>query len=269
LLGTYLPVALFVQLLGYAMSAVVLGVLDRPSFYPGVVGYAAVAVYALAIGLALRRGNGTAGRRIAAFLLVAAGAYAVIAAGRGGYAGALGVAAMARQRRFHYVGTAALAIGFCVALAQLAPRSSAWRSAASVILLLWAVSTAAVPRLFGARIAHFDSARRETTRVLRQVRTLARSAPPESDVFIENQTFVSVGPLLTGSRDKFPGVAAVFTIYHPTDLIAGRRVRFVDDPAVLEAVRADRRTGALLVAPDAVQGELHRLPQFGVPQNLR
>ena len=253
-------VLLFAQLIGYGISAVVLGVLHRPLFYPSPAGYAVAATYAALLVAVLVRGDAVLRRRILACLALCAGAYGIIAAGRGMFMAA-GPGWMAQMTRFHYVGTAALAIATCLALAQIA---AWWRwsaRAGTALLLLWAGLTVLGQQLLGLPIRHFDAARWETTWTLEQIRTAARSAPPAADVYIANQVFKSVGLRMIARSDAFPGWAALYSIYFPDDVLDGRRIRFVEqDPNVIEAARGDRRTAALLVAPSDAPAEVYHPP---------
>jgi len=189
-------------------------------------------------------------RRIGACLTICAAAYAIIALGRGMFSSAGGVALWAQMARFHYVPTAALVIAMCLALARLAQWVRLPGPAGTSLVLAWAVLTLAAQQLLGTPIDHFAAARKETNWVLNSVRRAALSAPPDSTVYVENKTFRSVGLALAGSRAAFPGWAALYTIYFPTDVIDGRTIRFVErDPDAIAAARGDRRTATLLVAP--------------------
>jgi len=194
-----------------------------------------------------------------AALAVCAGAYGIIAAGRGLFMAA-GPTWMAQMTRFHYVASAGLVIAACLALAQLAAWGSSAR-AGTALLLVWAGFTVLAQQWFGLPIHHFDAARWETNWALDQIRTAARAAPPAADVYIENQVFKSVGLRILARPDAFPGWAALYSIYFPDDFVDGRRIRFVErDPNVIEAVRDDRRTGALLVAQSDAPADIYRPP---------
>jgi hypothetical protein len=51
--------------------------------------------------------------------------------------------------------------------------------------------------------------------------------------------------------ERFPGIAALFVVTHPTDTVRGKRVRFVEARTeVLEAIRAkpNRRIASLILS---------------------
>jgi hypothetical protein len=253
-------VELFAQLIGYGISAVVLGVLHRPLFYPSPAGYAVAAAGAAVLLAVLARGDSTLRRRILACLALCAGAYGIIAAGRGMFM-ASGSGWMAQMTRFHYVASAALVVAACLALAQMATWWRWSRRAGTTLLLVWAGLSVLAQQWLGVPIRHFDAARWETTWALEQIRTAARAAAPAADVYIENQVFKSVGLRILARPGAFPGWAALYSIYFPDDLVDGRRIYFVEpDPNVIEAARDDRRTGALLVAPSDASADVYRPP---------
>jgi hypothetical protein len=86
-----------------------------------------------------------------------------------------------------------------------------------------------------------------TAGVLAEVRAAVAAAPPGATVEIPNREFGAVGVINVGYRDRFPGTAAVFAIFHPDDVVDGRRVVFTSsDPLVLKGRLAGRRSPALL-----------------------
>ena len=77
------------------------------------------------------------------------------------------------------------------------------------------------------------------------------------------------------AANVFPGWAAVFAIYFPSDVIAGRRIHFVeDDPVAAEIALEGRRTATLIVsskdAPSEVYGsDEHPLSFLSRPLHVR
>ncbi len=83
---------------------------------------------------------------------------------------------------------------------------------------------------------------------------LIRATPPGQDVYITNQMFHGVGPMMMRNPRMFPGWAAAFTIFFPSNVVEGRRVFFTEsDPEVVEAMRNGKRTATLIVAKQPSQ----------------
>jgi hypothetical protein len=149
--------------------------------------------------------------------------------------------------RFHYGAGAVLAAAIAVAAAAWADRWPAPRrlqqalTAAAIAAVCW--MALGVPRT----INHFDGDRAATAKVLADIAAAIAAAPPGATVAIPNRDFGSVGYINVGYRDRFPGTAAVFAIFHPDDVVDGRRVVFTSsDPLVLQGRRSGRRSPHLL-----------------------
>src|SRR5262249_55619745 len=100
------------------------------------------------------------------------------------------------------------------------------------------------------RIDHHDIARREATIVVETMQAMI-DGTSASDVYIRNDLFRSVGPMLVGYQPGFPGWAAIFTVYFPENVVDGKRVYFVtDEPDVVREANNGKRTRGLLVPPD-------------------
>src|SRR6185436_8834394 len=90
------------------------------------------------------------------------------------------------------------------------------------------------------------------------------SAPAGGDVYIQNTEaplFV-LGPML--HQPEFPGLAGVFVLTYPTNVVQGRRIAFVERiPQVLTASKdpaRNHRLAGLLVSPDeAAAAKAHAL----------
>jgi hypothetical protein len=120
----------------------------------------------------------------------------------------------------------------------------------------WCTAVAFVAALVGCVLAFAPPIdahareRREAAGVMMMIRAEVAKAPPGADVYIQNRRFLGVGPMLaTAGFPWFPGWAAVYAIFSPEDVLDGRRVHFVTDPAIVRAGRDGRRSAALLVAP--------------------
>ena len=110
-----------------------------------------------------------------------------------------------------------------------------------------------------APIPRFDDQQRTVDDVLAHVRTAVDAAPPGADVFIANRDFMYSYRLSmqVGQADfplRYPGWAAIFAIYHPSDVVDGRRVYFVvDDPAKVAAWQRGRRGASLIVSAEEMR----------------
>lgn len=195
-------------------------------------------------------------RWMLALLLLALAIYGSIAAGRAlliqgfGHTSEWG----AIQHRYHYVGPAMIAVMLCLLLNE-ARRCGLLRSWRMRVLLVGWVGAALIAHLVAVPpIDHHDGARRETLAALQSIDEMVKMAPAGGDIYIWNRRFAS-------TRDwrndlvAFPGWAAVFVIAHPTNVIDGRRLHFVEaDWKILSAAYTNprARTVGLLLAPELV-----------------
>jgi hypothetical protein len=73
-------------------------------------------------------------------------------------------------------------------------------------------------------------------------------------VYIPNKLFLSVGPMIAADPVTFPGWAAIFTIFFPSNVVDGKRVHFiVNHPEAVAAAMRGRRTAELVIGPDQVR----------------
>jgi hypothetical protein len=115
---------------------------------------------------------------------------------------------------------------------------------------------------------HFLWERRYTDLALGGMQGLLRAASPGTDLYIQNEPFQGVGPLALANPSIFPGLAALFVVYYPSNVVDGRRVFFVEpDADVRDAARRGVRSQTLLVAPDDVpaQDEVVHVPPPPTP----
>jgi hypothetical protein len=253
LLGGWVPVAaMLVHLVGAGIVGTVLSGAYTPTTYPAPLALAALGAFAAALAVAGARAGSAARRRVAGIALVALASYGTIAAGRAELFVALQrpIANAATAFRYHYLASAALTVVLCWVLEWLATaRLVRWRD----MLLVTALAAVALSLRGVPPIDHHDQARRETEQVLGTVRAAVAAAPPGSTVYVENRRFAAVAIFVLQHPEMFPGWAAVFLIFHRSNLLDGRTVKFVArDPRVLEATRRGGPIASLLVAPDAV-----------------
>src|SRR5262249_44875657 len=229
--GLYLQtqVRLVLALLGSGVLALVYGPFEQIRKEPGAAALAAIAVYVALLLAALVVGNAALRRRIAACVVLAAGAYAVISVGRGLFTASRSFWWFAQTPRYQYFGTAPLAIVTCLLLGEIGGRWRLPAAAKTGLLLAWASAIVLAHLAFGRPIDHSDDARREIAWIVGEVSYAMHQNCRGNDVYIENANFRSFGGPYLNRHDVFPGWAAVFAIYFPDDVLAGRRIRFVED----------------------------------------
>jgi hypothetical protein len=229
------------RLLAHGVTRLHLGALGAaPALPPGVL-LAMSALWAVLIGTGYVRAS-TAGRRqMAALALLALAIYVTVAFGRSIFA----LADMGAVRRYHYAATLPLA-----ALTGLALGGAFHRMRATLLdgaLAAMCIAAIGSRGITGTSIPQFSAGRAEAARVIAAVEQAAASVPPGGMVRIPNQRFGPAGPVIAGG---FPGWAAVFAIWSPSNVVDGRRVVFVEsDPVVVAAAANGRRSASLLVGP--------------------
>lgn len=248
------------HLLAYATAALVLGFFFVPAahphvseIYPGRISHTAV----LALGTLLAGGfwlaDGKRRRELLAAGILAAGIYGIIALGRAGLA-AGNLTFQAGQPRYHYAGTVPIAVLLCLAVDQLRRRVLARVPWAELLLIVWLVAGAIGFARSGWRPDSRARVRQWFEATRRQLEAEIDRAPPGATLHLENGEVPSVirGPAIL-SYDV-PGRAALFVMQYPSDVVRGRRVRFVEPNRQTREWHARRggRLGQLLVAPGAV-----------------
>ncbi len=237
---------LFGALFGFGLAALPFGPLTDLNAFPTQAQVVALVLGGLLLAAGLATGSAAQRRRLFACLVLVAAIYGLIAVARSMFID-LGLAVLARSLRYHYAAGALLSAALALALAALASRLRLSRRAGSVAFAAWLAATAATEVAGARRLNHFVGDRRETERVLAEIQAAVAAAPPGATVQIPNRQFGAVGYINVGYTDRFPGTAAVFVIFHPHDVIDGRRVVFTtSDPLALAGARRGRRSAALL-----------------------
>jgi hypothetical protein len=188
-------------------------------------------------------------RVLLACAVLIGGCYGIIAQGRAPFFQPEHLDAAAAQARYHYVATVPFAVMLGTIMAQL----FSWlrlRSGAHVLLLIAWLSVAGWSYGRSAPfIDPFVNSRKETLIVLNTVLKKVGQAWRTRDVFIRNSPFRAIGMLFVLNRIGFPGWAAIYTIFFPTNEIVGKHVYFVDpDPAVVRQAKKGRRTADLIIS---------------------
>jgi hypothetical protein len=245
------------HLLNYGASALTLGFFravgrwPNAATYPSTASRIVAAVFGTALLGAFWLADPRGRRQLLAAATLALGVYGIVAVGRAGFR--LDLAFWASEARFHYAGTIPLAMLLCLALRELGRRGPLRFLPPEALLAGWlAVGTIGWARSTWRPESH-AAARQEIEARLSEMDVEIDRAPPGSTVYLVNGTLSPAvrGPAI--DQAGLPGRAALFVIMHPSDVVRGRHVRFVEPDARVRAVQAARngRLGSLLVAPEA------------------
>jgi hypothetical protein len=151
--------------------------------------------------------------------------------------------------RYQYSGQLLLTVMLCVILGRVQAAlqlSERWKTA---LLLAWYGFTLVSFALLAPTIDQHPEAREQTDQTLGAIQTAIDAGQEGQPVYIKNRNFPPL-PAVAVPFSLFPGWAAAFTIFYPQNTVDGRTVYFIENtPAVIEHLRAGRRTGTLFVAP--------------------
>jgi hypothetical protein len=233
-------------LLSYGITSLALGFSFVQGAFPGIAPYLVSAVFLVALVAAFRQSPSPVRRQLLGCLVLAIGAYGMIAAGRAVFFDMSTIGYAVVQPRYHYLGTIPFAIILCVLLNRFADRVHLPAPAAPVLFVAW----------LGWQLIAYDRAaafidlhapqRAETEKIVRTVRAQIDATPPGGEVRIPNKRVASIGALI--DLAAFPGWAAMFTLFFPANVVDGKPVYFlVPEPDVIEANRDGRRTAGLLI----------------------
>jgi hypothetical protein len=151
--------------------------------------------------------------------------------------------------RYHYVALIPVCIVLCLSLDTLGSALLRNRHGGGLLLAAWLCFTTAACLFTPLQIDHHDRVRTDTQTAMGWMNALIRSRPLGEDVYLVNRVFGPVPPYMI-PQTTFPGWAALFTIFHPRNEVAGRRVFFIQKSAeVRAAFSRGRRTASLLVEP--------------------
>jgi hypothetical protein len=269
--GASAPLAsiqLFVRLLAYGSGALLLGPIFTVSGVqtagwpfagiPGaqIVSYGYPLVVALGVVLAgtMWVADGRARRTIVAALLLAAAAYAIVAAGRVHAHHLLDWAAS--RPRYHYLplALAALALGAASSVWGEVARHARWQRPIAIAVGMWALALVIGSWVTARNTLNPVFARTQISaaRVRAQLAARIHRSAPGAPVFIDNTPFPPVVMVMrvAGKSPRFPGIAGYFAMIYGGNTVAGRRVRFVErDEALVRQVRqgSSRRMAELLI----------------------
>jgi hypothetical protein len=244
---------MLLALIGYGSARLLGGDLPLPYSAPAMMVLGLLTVSVLSIAAA-RRGDGATRRWLAAAWLLTIAAYGIIAIGRV-FLWTETAFFMATQARYHYTTLATLSLIVCLGLSGIAPRRLPRPGAAAGLFGLWLVAAAGAYAAWPPQPNLGARERREAEFALHWMHSRINAAPADAPVYLTNRALHAAGTLFVGMSD-FPGWAALFAIYYPTNSADGHRIYFVEREAeVRERYRTGRRTGGLLVAPEDAPSE--------------
>jgi hypothetical protein len=258
-LRSYPPIVIMLgHLLVYGATALAVGFFRAvgrwpyAATYPSTASRTVAAVFGTALVGAFWLGDPRRRRQLLAAATLALGVYGIVALGRAGFR-SQDLAFWASQARYHYAGTIPLAMLLCLALRELGRRGPLRFLRPEALLAGWlAVGTIGWAQSSWRPESH-AAARQEIEARLSEMDVEIDRAPAGSTVYLDNGTLSRAvrGPAI--DQAGLPGRAALFVIMHPSDVVRGRHVRFVEPDAGVRAVQAARhgRLGSLLVAPEA------------------
>jgi predicted amidohydrolase len=248
--GWHAKVAMLPALAGYGTDALVLGGLVSRVSFPGAVALAVCASAALLVVAALVRGPAAMRRRVLAALVLVGGVYGIIALGRGPFF--TNDPGSVSADRYHYGGQAALALALGLAAATLVRERRA-AAAGDALVAAALVAAVGVRVTLGPAFDEHTNVRRLTEQTLRRIVHTVKTTPGDP-VYVANTRFAGVGPMFIDLPDRFPGAAGLFAVAFPTNVVAGKEVRFVEPRGEVRAAVADgRRTAGLLVPARTVR----------------
>jgi len=241
------------HLLGVGIPSLLLGGLFLPAEYPGAIASACMAVFAAALLAALGLASQILRRRMLAALLLALAAYGMIAVGRSFFADVVGLGTVVRPTRYHYSAPVGLALALAVILRVLGDGVVWRRAAVGALSAVWVAAIGLANVVAAPPIDLYARAQHRVDVTLAEIGARIAAAPPGQPVYIPNRRFYPYA--MPGVELRFPGLAALYAIYFPDDVVDGRRIFFVEsDPKVFAATRTGRRSATLVVAPEAVPG---------------
>jgi hypothetical protein len=232
----------------YGLTSLVLGFFIQVGRFPETAAWITVPVFLALLSIVFVGSKASTRRTLLAFLALAGGCYFIIAQGRSHFfRGDLLIGAS--QLRYQYAASLPIAVLVGILAARCCRLLRLNSFVRWTLLIAWTALLIGSYRLAPPALEVSTNQERETRAVLSTVRSQVAAAPPGSAVYIENQPFRSVGPMLQDPRSGFPGWAGVYTIFFPTNVVDSRRVYFVvRDSATLEMGRKGRRTAGLLVS---------------------
>lgn len=246
-------ISMFSMLLSYGTASLVFGPL-LPLFGLSVlrsawVAYGFTAAMLLALGCTVRRIDLSVRPQAIGLLLFAAGSYGIIALARASIYDVHGYPMMhaASETRYHYLAPALLALFLAMLAAEFdRPVVKPWRWIATIAATLLLGANWTASRNINDALSADSGALFAST--VDSIESKIHAQAEGSKVVIQNKPFAGAG----WGHESIPGLAAVFLIHFPENLVDGRRVYFSEkDPDRLAYWRrvGGQRLRDLLIAP--------------------
>ena len=217
----------------------------------GLQDYVVTAVCAGGVLVVLVRSARAVKRRLLVFVASAVATYGIIAAGRGPFYEIINASIEweASTPRYHYVGTAVIAVVFCLLLSELGTAVALRPWLRRAALSGWLASMVALYLTVAPPLSHHDQARRDVQAVQQRIAAIIARRPSGQPVFLINEPFPAID---WDPNFEFPGCAGIFMLTYPTNVVDGHSVYFVEpNPAALAAARRRPRSrvATLLIGP--------------------
>jgi hypothetical protein len=232
-------------------------------------------IFLLAVAVALARGTREGRRLLLALALTALGSYGIVAIGhRGEKATTLDTALraiialrggsgsgvpfsvedyIAETSRYHYAATACLVAMSCVAVSIVTARWHVTRAGANLFLAALVAFTLGGWWYTGWHPDHFDKIRVNVTENLKKIEASVAMTPPGQPVVILNRSII-LSDMFSPEATAFPGLAGLFVVVHPENVVDGKPIFFVEPDAKVIAAASQRPRMRALLLPDGVGG---------------
>ncbi len=251
-------VDMFQHLVKFAVAATVGGFAFDVDQYPTTYAHRIVRAYAAGLVIALVVGGSATRRRLLALAAVCVATYVMIALGRSNVYRVFNVEPWdaARVARYHYVGLVPIALAAAVALHALTRGS---RRASLVLLVAWLAFASSRYLRSTWTLDDHAAARQWVAAGAQRLDAAIDARPPGTTITIENEDAPRdvLGPVL--GPTLFPGLAGLFVLLHPGNVVRGREVHLVERRAEVRAAwrdpRTNRRLADLLVDGAAPTGD--------------
>lgn len=242
---------LFIELLQFGTTMPFLGILD-PTPSAGTARIVSV-VWLVAVGTALVQAGARRRRTMLALLAVAGAVYAATALGRSGSYDFLARAAVPGSvPRYHYLPSATVLVATALAagvLCRRAPLPEGFVPAVALgMALVFSGTFLQTDWRPDARTDNLHRFRSAQERLRTWIDATAAEVPPAATLRIPNDPLPGIGGMIGDAR--FPGLAALFVLTEPDDVVDGHRVTFVEpDERTRRLAATWPRMSGLLVAP--------------------
>ena len=155
---------------------------------------------------------------------------------------------------------AILAVVVCLVLAKLASVLPARRRAQGVVVYFIWLAVVIVPFTLGPAPAamerHVIWQKEQLLRSSQVLEAAISGHKGEGDVYIRNSLFTVF--ILGNTPDHFPGLAALFVVLYPNNIVDGKRVYFLEESAEIvqnAKAHASARISELLVHAPAAEAK--------------